>query len=97
MTVAMRYCQNVMPVEAMPMPPYSAGVDSIDCSTLVPAKARLAVSIKRAPVVGCEVEEEEIWFMSILSVTSFLRVYGRTRDVVPGGDTPLNRSLSSGL
>jgi hypothetical protein len=39
--------------------------------------------MRRAPVVGREVVEE-IWFMSILSVTSFLRVYGRTRDVSPG-------------
>ena len=33
--------------------------------------------MKEAPKVGREVVEE-IWFMSILSVTSFPRVYGRT-------------------
>jgi hypothetical protein len=55
--------------------------------------------MRRAPVVGCEVVEE-IWFMSILSVTSFLRVYGRDEAHGPG-EAPalraLNRSLSSGL
>ena len=40
----MTYCQNAMPVELMPKPPYSTGVGSTDCSRLEPAKAKELVS-----------------------------------------------------
>jgi hypothetical protein len=49
--------------------------------------------------VGREVVEE-IWFMSILSVTSFPRVYGRTASgpaARRARERWQNRSLSSGL
>src|SRR5579863_3373773 len=58
--VAIRYCQNAMPVEAMPKPPYCCGVGSTDCRILLPAKARLASSMKLAPSIG-RTELEEIW------------------------------------
>ncbi len=86
MMVAMRYCQNAMPVEAMPKPPYSVGVGNTPCSTLVPAKARAATSMNRAPGTAPLVFwVEESWLIFDPFVTSFLRV---TDGIMAGAPPP---------
>src|SRR5690606_296406 len=78
-TEAMTYCQKAMPVELMPKPPYSAGVGSTDCSTLEPAKAMAAVTIRIAPVVAPLWEAEETWLIDRPFRNQFPQGYGKSR------------------
>src|SRR5690606_643470 len=72
----MTYCQEAMPVELMPKPPYSTGVGSTDCSTLLPAKARLAETMKRAPIAAPLWEAEESWLIIDPFRNQFPQGYG---------------------
>ena len=65
--VAIRYCQNAIPVEAMPKPPYWVGVGNSDCGILLPASARLASTMRSGPTRTALRVVEESWLISILS------------------------------